>query len=162
MNERSARGLATLLPLLLISGIAIAARAEMIHYREHLSGSERHCLTQLLQSAWHFSSDFHREMMATALVARADLNGNGRKEYIYVFRDSASCGTAGCSMLIGQDDADGVCHVIYDYWGSEGAIIVLERRDHGYRRLYTPCEARFDGNEYRQVREECPNADVHR
>jgi len=159
MNERSARGLATLLPLLLISGIAIAARAEMIHYREHLSGSERHCLTQLLQSAWHFSSDFHREMMATALVARADLNGNGRKEYIYVFRDSASCGTAGCSMLIGQDDADGVCHVIYDYWGIRGCD---HRRDHGYRRLYTPCEARFDGNEYRQVREECPNADVHR
>jgi hypothetical protein len=38
---------------------------------------------------------------------------------------------------------------------------LVDQRDHGYRRIYAPCEARFDGHQYQQVRDECPNPDVH-
>jgi hypothetical protein len=37
---------------------------------------------------------------------------------------------------------------------------VLPRRDHGYHRLYLPCEVRFDGEQYQQLRDECPNVNV--
>jgi hypothetical protein len=41
-------------------------------------------------------------------------------------------------------------------------VTILDRRDHGYRRLYAPCELYFDGRQYQQAREECPNDDVRR
>lgn len=65
-------------------------------------------------------------------------------------------------MLIGEVGAKGECHEIYHGAGFEAAITVLRKRDHGYRRLYTPCELRFDGREYDQIHEDCPTIDVQR
>jgi hypothetical protein len=39
---------------------------------------------------------------------------------------------------------------------------VLQQRDHGHRRLYTPCEARFDGHRYLQLHPQCPTVGVRR
>ena len=74
-------------------------------------------------------------------------------------------------MLIGEVRKDGRCHEIYSGSGFHEAMAdsgfkpgmtVLRRRNHGYRRLYTPCELRFDGHEYQQIHEECPNINVQR
>lgn len=100
--------------------------------------------------------------MAAARVSRADLNWDRRKEYFFVIRDFASCGTAGCSTLIAEADSEGTCHEIYSGAGHESAVTVLRRRDHGYRRLYTPCEVRFDGRRYEQVRWQCPTLLIRR
>lgn len=164
MNERVARlTMIAFIAVVLAEMVSPAARARMIRYRRLLSVAEQQCLAQILHTGdWRFSPDFHKEMIGAAVVARADLNGDGRKEYMYVIPKSGYCGTAGCSMLIGEAGDDGMCHEIYSGTGSEGAINILAKRDHGYRRLYTPCEVRFDGTRYDQVCEECPNADVHR
>ena len=76
-------------------------------------------------------------------------------------------------MLIGEADKQGACHEIYSGSGDsrkpkltdtgfDPVMEVLRRRDHGYRRLYTPCELRFDGHEYQQIHDECPTIDVQR
>jgi hypothetical protein len=64
-------------------------------------------------------------------------------------------------MLIGELRPNGNCHLLYEASGGS-AFTVLRRRDHGYRRIYTLCEARFDGHQYRQLHEDCPNLDVCR
>lgn len=87
---------------------------------------------------------------------------NNREQYIYIMHEFGFCGTAGCSMLIGEERHNGTCQQLYDGSGFTHAIAVLRKRDHGYRRLYTPCELRFDGHEYQQIHEECPTIDVQR
>lgn len=108
------------------------------------------------------SPQLHREMQASALPAKAYLNENGRLQYIFIIETTAFCGTAGCSMLIGEAGKHGVCRKLYSGSGITFAIRVLHRSDHGYRRLYTPCELRFDGREYQQLHDECPTLDVQR
>lgn len=99
-------------------------------------------------------------MLNIAQVAAADLSDNGRPDYIYLFEADGWCGTAGCPLLIGEmTRADGTCSLLYDGTGDK-SFTVLRRRDHGYRRIYAPCEARFDGQQYQQLRAECPNPDV--
>jgi hypothetical protein len=132
-------------------------------YRKHLTVSERRCLGELLKNGhWKDVPQFHREMMSIARGAEVQLDGPGRRHYLFVMGKHPYCGTAGCSMLIGEVENNGTCHEIYADSGSEIGSTVLPLRDHGYRRLYTPCEVRFDGREYRSVREECPNIDVQR
>ena len=82
------------------------------------------------------------------------------KQYIYMME--FSCGTAGCTMLIGETGHDGTCHELFAGSGFKHAIEVLRKRDHGYRRLCTPCEVRFDGHEYPQVRWQCPTLKIQR
>ncbi len=65
-------------------------------------------------------------------------------------------------MLIGERRIDGKCHLLDEGNGSGGEVVVLKRRDHGYRRLLTPCKIYFDGKWYQQIHEECLNADIHR
>ncbi len=101
------------------------------------------------------------ELTATASVGRADLNGDGRKEYFYLFDDIGWCGSIGCALLIGQRQSDGVCHLLFSGSGWYTAE-VLRPRDHRYHRLYLPCEARFDGKRYRQLHPECPTVAVQR
>jgi hypothetical protein len=101
-------------------------------------------------------------MRSVAVVARAHLSMNNREQYIYIMHEFGFCGTAGCSMLIGEERHNGTCQQLYDGSGFTHAIAVLRKRDHGYRRLYTPCELRFDGHEYQQIHEECPTIDVQR
>ena len=99
-------------------------------------------------------------MISIAEVATTRLNESGRTDYVYLFEADGWCGTAGCLLLIGEVQPDGACRLLYNEVGDK-SFTVLRRRDHGYRRIYAPCEARFDGRQYQQVREECPNPDLH-
>jgi hypothetical protein len=149
--------------LFLIGQTTSASSEENIFLRKSLTASDRRCLAEILRTGhWRLMPEFHQDMAVAAVVARPDLKGSGQKEYIFVINDFASCGTAGCSMLIGELRGDGACHEIYSGAGSEEVMTVLRQRDHGYRRLYTPCELRFDGHEYQQVHDECPTIDVQR
>lgn len=149
--------------LILLAAAANAWSGQQIHFARTLNGSERDCLTDLLRRGhWRLTPQFHREMLSVAVVARVRLGKGGREEFIYIMDEPSFCGTAGCSMLIGQLGKDGTCRELYDGDGLPYATDVLSRRDHGYRRLYTPCELRFDGREYRQIHDECPNIDVQR
>lgn len=162
MNNGKGRSAAILSLVIILIIHSSAFCAETIRYRKILTAPERSCLSQILRTGeWRLSPDFHKSMILAAHVARIDLNGDHRKEYIFIISEFASCGTAGCSMMIGQTDKRGVCREIYSGAGFEHATRVLAKRDHGYRRLYTPCEVRFNGRQYQQVREECPNAVVH-
>lgn len=149
-----------------ILGMALmsyAAAAGEIAYWSRLTPAERSCLAQLLKTGdWRLVPQFHDEMMSIAAVAETHLDGARRKHYIYIMHEFPYCGTAGCSMLIAEVRQDGICHEIYDGSGFKHAISVLGTRDHGYRRLYTPCELRFNGREYRQIHDECPTIDVQR
>lgn len=155
--------LAIAILLVLLGPRGTASGEEEITFRASLTASERRCLEQMLSTGhWRRSPQFHQEMIAAAVAARADLRGNGQRQYIFVMTDFGSCGTAGCAMLIGEKRDDGVCHEMYSGSGVEIAMAVLRQRDHGYRRLYTPCEIRFHGHEYQQIHEECPTLDVQR
>jgi hypothetical protein len=152
-----------LVGLCLIAFAVRAASSEKLHFGKALDPDDTRCLRQLFgASSWAISPEDEKPMVTDAKVARADLNGDGRKEYLYLIEGAGWCGTAGCPLLIGEMRQDGICHLLFDDMGGDYDFEVLRRRDHGYRRLYTPCEARFDGQEYRQVREECPNLDVPR
>jgi hypothetical protein len=87
------------------------------------------------------------------------LNEREKLDYVYIFEADGWCRTAGCPLLIGEVQRDGTCRVLYDGMGDK-TFTVLRGRDHGYRRIYAPCEARFDGRQYQQLREDCPNPDV--
>ena len=100
-------------------------------------------------------------MIAAAVFVETKLGGAGRKQYIYIM-NGFSCGTAGCTMLIGETGNDETCHEIFAGSGFEHAIEVLRKRDHAYRRLYIPCEIRFNGHEYREARWRCPTLDIQR
>lgn len=150
-----------LVMLIGLSATAPSHAAERLRYRRPLTAPAKQCLHEILDTGtWRYSRDVHRQMLSVAVFAKANLDGVRRVDYIYVMNDSAYCGTAGCSMLIGEIGNDGKCHEIYSDSGSEVSIAVLARRDHGYHRLLTPCEVRFDGREYRQLHDACPNIDV--
>src|SRR6266851_8164235 len=94
---------------------ATPASATEILYRQDLTASAQRCLAQLLESGeWKYLPQDHRKMMSIAVVAEAYLDGPTRRHYIYVMHDSGFCGTAGCSMLIGEGSKDGSCREIYD------------------------------------------------
>jgi len=148
---------------LLLSVAASPATAQHISFKHELTAPEQHCLSQLLtRGDWRYVPQFHKKMRSVAMVARAHLSMNNREQYIYIMHEFGFCGTAGCSMLIGEERHNGTCQQLYDGSGFTHAIAVLRKRDHGYRRLYTPCELRFDGHEYQQIHEECPTIDVQR
>ena len=129
-------------------------KAQELSFTGKLSNSQKSCLKKLLDIAW--TQQFHKEMMRIGQVATAVLNNRGMPNYVYLFEADGWCGTAGCPVLIGEPEHDATCRLLYDGMGDK-SFTVLPRRDHGYRRIYAPCEARFDGHEYQQVHEECPN-----
>ncbi len=73
------------------------------------------CLRQLLSVSW--TSQFHKEMMKIGQVATAVLSSKGEPDYIYLFEADGWCGTAGCPLLIGELEPDGICHLLYDDMG---------------------------------------------
>ena len=81
-------------------------------------------------------------------------------DYAYLFDNIGWCGSAGCALVIGETNG-GRCHLLYDGYGWY-TFTVLRLRDYGYRRLYLPCEARFDGRQYKQLHPACPTVDVQR
>ena len=154
------RTAATVMVLLSLTHGA-ASSEQKVSFAKSLTNADRRCLAEMLRAGhWRITPQFHQDMISAAVVGRVHLKENGPKEYIFVVTDFASCGTAGCSMLIGKKDRGGKCHEIYSGSGFTSAIGVLRKRDHGYRQLHTPCELRFDGLEYRQLHEECPSIDV--
>ena len=162
MNNPIIKSVASAL-LIVLGMIGSTSSAEEIQLRKSLTTAERRCLAEILRTGyWRIMPEFHRKMLDAAVVARPDLKENGQREYIFTIADFEFCGTAGCSLLIGEVGKDGSCHEIYDGSGSGDAMTVLRKRDHGYRRLYTPCELRFDGHEYQQVHNECPTINVQR
>jgi hypothetical protein len=149
--------------VVLVSVVSAPASAQKISFSHELASPARRCLSQLLENGrWRRSPQFHQEMQSVAVVAQTRLGMNDRVQYFYIMDRSEFCGTAGCSMLIGEDQGNGSCRELFDGSGFTHAIAVLNARDHGYRRLYTPCELRFNGHQYQQLHEECPTLDVQR
>jgi hypothetical protein len=145
--------------------------AEKLNFAPIHMTEERHCLADLLgDSDWRYTPQFHPEMMATAIAAEANLSRDHRTSYFYVFEGPGWCGTIGCPLLIGEVRSGSRCRLLYDGTGFahalrdgfEPIIEVIRARDHGYRRLYTPCETRFDGRQYQKLRAECSRLDVPR
>lgn len=147
-----------LLTAVLAVSVPPTAQAQTLSFSPKLDRTQKVCLKQLLQNSW--TPRFHKKMMSISKVATAVLNSKGRWDYIYIFEAIGWCGTAGCPLLIGELERDRNCRLLYD--AAADGLAVLRRSDHGYHRIYTPCEARFDGHQYQQLHEECPNPDVLR
>jgi hypothetical protein len=162
MNNFARRGITLSLLLLAQSTIplsALSVRAQELSFSEKLNAAQTTCLRRLLNVTW--TAQFRREMMEIGQVGTALLNNEGRPDYVFLFEADGWCGTAGCPLLIGELERGGACHLLYDGMGDK-SFTVLRRLDHGYRRIYAPCEARFDGQQYQQLHEDCPNPDVPR
>src|SRR5713226_4799635 len=97
-----------------IVGFALRpAAAEELEFSPIHTTAERQCLADLLRdSRWRHSREDHAEMMATAMAAEADLSGDRRKAYFYVFEGPGWCGTIGCPLLIGEVRSGGRCHLL--------------------------------------------------
>jgi hypothetical protein len=162
MNNFARRGITLSLLLLAQSTIplsALSVRAQELSFSEKLNAAQTTCLRRLLNVTW--TAQFRREMMEIGQVGTALLNNEGRPDYVFLFEADGWCGTAGCPLLIGELERGGACHLLYDGMGDK-SFTVLRRLDHGYRRIYAPCEARFDGQQFQQLHEDCPNPDVPR
>jgi hypothetical protein len=163
MNNVRRSAVLALLLLACLFG-ASETTAETVRLSKPLTGAESRCLNNLL--AEHFvrypALEGLGKLRTETSVARADLQGSGSRAFIFVIESRGYCGSAGCLMLIGEQRRDGKCHVLTAANNDGREITVLRRRDHGYRRLYAPCELYFDGYQYLQVREECPTIDVQR
>jgi hypothetical protein len=143
--------------------ITCGAHAQRLQWSKSLTADETRCLTELLHAS-HWTgapSEEVHELITAARVSHAHLDGDGRTDYVYLFDDIGWCGSAGCALVIGEAPKHGECHLLYDGYGWY-TFTVLRPRDKGYRRLYLPCEARFNGSQYQQLRAECPNVDVQR
>lgn len=141
--------------------MAAVADAEQLHWSKRLNADETRCLSELMRASdWpNAAASVLEKLMAETVVSHTDLNHGRREDYVYIIHDFGWCGSAGCKLLIGRRRAGGICHLLYDGHGDD-EIIVLRRRDHGYRRLYTQCEIRFDGWQYQQIHPDCPTLDV--
>lgn len=142
--------------------LALPASAEELRFSKTLERSERHCLDEIIRTSdWASSPDLWSDMKRVAEVARSHLGRKGYPAYFFLFEGAGWCGTGGCPLLIAESRGREACRLLYDDSGFDN-IDVLGRRDHGYRRLYTPCEVRFDGRHYQQLHPECPSLDVQR
>jgi hypothetical protein len=138
------------------------ARAQRVQFSKALSSEEVQCFRQLFEAShWNIMPQWENEMLSDAKVGRVYLDNNRNRAYLYLIEGNGWCGSAGCKLLIGEPDTTGVCRLLYENDGSEN-FAVLRHRDHGYRRLYTPCEVRFDGRQYHQIHPACPSLDAPR
>jgi hypothetical protein len=145
-----------------IAALASGAQAQKLYWTKSLSAADLRCFHQLLYAShWYEKAKLESEMISDAKVAHIDLNNDGMQDYIFLIENLNWCGTAGCQLFIGQAGKDGICHLLYDDSGGPN-VTVLRPRDNGYRRLYTPCEARFDGRQYQQLNLDCPTATIWR
>jgi hypothetical protein len=162
MNSCPLRAGATLLFLAGLWALSgRAAAAEQLRFSKRLTPTQVHCLDDLLNSPdWGSEPNEKRELKRAARVATAPLGDNGRTQYIYLFKTSEFCESNVCLMIIGELSPAGVCHLLYDS-DSNGSVSVLGERNHGYRRIETPCEAHFDGHQYQLFHQDCRNAAVY-
>src|SRR5207248_1150659 len=108
-NARPSIGVAIFFVLGLGTFGAAGAEREELLFKKKLSPQQARCLGALLDTAWKYSPEDHAEMKQIAQVATARLDGHGRKHYVYLFEGSGWCGSAGCSMMIGEVEGDGGC-----------------------------------------------------
>ncbi len=145
--------------------LATKVAAEAIRLGDALSSYDVKCLSELLLAHYDYPG-YHSaeiaELSRSAKVGRAALSKRKHKAYIFLFENIGWCGSAGCLLIIGEKRKGGYCHLLYVSDGTKNAIEIRRRRDYGYRRLYTPCEARFNGSQYQQVHEDCPTLDIQR
>jgi hypothetical protein len=139
-----------------------AGHAQMLTFSKQKSAEHVRCLLEVLRgTTWNNYPGLPSQMVDISEVGAATLNNKGWTDYVYILEDGIDwCGTAGCELIIAEKHQNGTCRLLYEASG-DSSFIVGHQRDHGYRRIYTPCEARFDGDQYQQVRDECPNPDVH-
>jgi hypothetical protein len=141
--------------------LATDAHGQKLSWSKRLTIEDVRCLNELIRGSHYadVTADERHKLARTVRVSHTDLNGSRRKNYIYLFDNIGWCGSAGCTVLIGERWADRLCHLLYSGSGWFTATL-LSQRDHGYHRLYLPCEIRFDGRQYQDVHEDCPNANV--
>ena len=161
MSELAARVGPTSLVLLGLALTTPSSAAQTLTFSKILTSEQARCLRDLVEeSTWKDDPTAYPDMLKVAQVATAHLNTMGPTDYIYIMADGINwCGTAGCQMLIGELQPGGSCRLLYNATGDR-SFSVLRIQDHGYRRFYAPCEARFDGHEYQQLHEDCPSLDV--
>jgi hypothetical protein len=142
---------------------SVSLAAEQVKLHKGLTAHEARCLRKLFhrRTIRDSESEINQFILETT-VGRAHLRNSGQRHYIFLVHNTGYCGSAGCLMLIGERRQDGRCRLLHEGTGASETMVVLNRRDHGYRRLYTPCEIRFNGHEYRQVRWQCPTLDIQR
>jgi len=164
MSNRGGRGLTRILiAASLVAVVVSTAQAQKLAFSKKKNTGQVDCLQQILQeSGWHNNFRRYSNMINIAEVAETHLNKEDSIDYIYVLADGIEwCGTAGCKLFIAERGGDGTCHLLYEGSG-DTSFTVLRQRDHGYRRIWAPCEARFDGRQYQQLHEECPSPSVPR
>ncbi|MGH6739605.1 MAG: hypothetical protein ACREDY_11355, partial [Bradyrhizobium sp.] len=129
--------------------VVTQVQAARLSWSSRLSASDLRCVDNLIDSSNFFkvSIEERRELEESARVARADLSKDRQKEYVFLFDNIGWCGSAGCTLLIGEREPGGGCRLLFS-GGGWYSVRVLPQRDHGYHRLYLPCEVRFDGKEY--------------
>lgn len=130
----------------------------MLRFTNEKNSDQIDCLRQILRnSSWQKYPSLPSEMVKISEVSTTSFNNKGLKDYVYILEGGIDwCGTAGCKLLIAERLPNGDCHLLYEAAG-DTTFTVLRRRDHGYKRIYTPCEARFDGQQYQPVHEDCPS-----
>lgn len=136
-----------------------------ISLTKRLSARDLGCISRVLPMHFRYPGDHSKDisdLLRIAKVGHAVLGPRHHQAYIFLFEDRGYCGSAGCMLMVGEERRGRICKLIYESDGFAQAITVSDKRDHGYRRLYTPCEARFDGKQYQQIRIECPTAKIHR
>jgi hypothetical protein len=162
MNNFARRGITLSLLLLAQSTIplsALSVRAQELSFSEKLAAAQTTCFKTTPEC--YLDRTIPQRNDGNRAVGTALLNNEGRPDYVFLFEADGWCGTAGCPLLIGELERGGACHLLYDGMGDK-SFTVLRRLDHGYRRIYAPCEARFDGQQFQQLHEDCPNPDVPR
>lgn len=71
------------------------------------------------------------------LYNRVDLDGDGRAEVLAYVHGTASCGSAGCLLLVFRR-AGGGYELVSRIGGAENPVVVGERRTNGWRDLMAP------------------------
>lgn len=160
MSNRGGRGITPVIIAASLAAVVVStAQAQKPSVSNKKSTEQVNCLRKILQ---HNSLEHNLHIIEISQVAEVHLSGRDTIDYIYVLEDGIEwCGTAGCKLFIVERWGDGTCHLLYEGSGAT-SFTVLRRRDHGYRRVYAPCEARFDGRQYQQLHEDCPSPKMPR
>jgi hypothetical protein len=139
--------------------MACRADAMRVHLSKKLTPDGIVCLNELIAASHEADTPLKaQQQLKTAAKVGGALVGNGREDFFYIFEDIGWCGSGGCLLMIGERQKDGSCRLLYE--GAGDNITILRRRDYGYHRIYAPCELRFDGRQYQQVRPDCPTLDT--
>jgi hypothetical protein len=111
--------------------LATDAHGQKLSWSKRLTIEDVRCLNELIRGSHYtdVTADERHKLARTVRVSHTDLNGSRRKNYIYLFDNIGWCGSAGCTVLIGERWADRLCHLLYSGSGWFTATL-LSQRDH--------------------------------